>query len=315
MVILGHISNWYMREYPKLPMDSYVCALLFNGLCRISVPLFFMISGALILEQPTDYKKNNKRTVNILIKTVVWTIVFIVWDFFYLGQRYNFREIFATPVRVHFWFLFVMFGIYITIPLWQKLVSGDSKKLMKYFSVLFIAVMTVSFVLKMLKMHATYEIPLIGSSVYAGYFIMGYVIRHYIDEIKIKKWIPAVVWVLCVTATNLLTLFSSLKSRAHVESYSDFRSVFIGVAAMSVFYLCMKMKEPKGNKWISAISYHSFNIYMMHVFFLDIVQENIDITKFSAWLGFPVFFVFLMSFSFAFSWLFEKAKGKCKSFF
>ena len=139
LVILGHISNWYMREFPELPMNSYICALLFNGICRVSVPLFFMISGALILEQPTDYKKNTKRTLSILSKTVMWIAVFMIWDFLYLGDKYDLKMIFTSPIRVHFWFLYVMFGIYLTIPLWQKLVSGESKKLMLYFSVLFIA--------------------------------------------------------------------------------------------------------------------------------------------------------------------------------
>lgn len=294
-------------------MNSYICALLFNGLCRVSVPIFFMISGALLLEQPVDYHKNNKRTTGILVKTVLWTLIFLVWDFFYLGERYDIRMMFSTPVRVHFWFLFVMFGIYITIPLWQKMVSGDSKRLMYYFSVLFIVTMAISFVLKVLKMYVTYEIPLVGSSCYAGYFIMGYVLRHFAEEIRIKKWVCIAVWAVCVTATNLLTLFSSLQTRTHVETFSDFRSVFIGVSAMAVFYLFMKIKPPKSRRWVAGISKHSFNIYMMHVFFLDILQENINITKVNAWIGFPIFFVILISFSFAFSWIFEKAKGKCKS--
>ena len=140
MVIMGHIANWYMRAYPNLSMDSYVLAILVNGVCRVSVPIFFMISGALILEQPTDFKKNKKRTLNMLSKTVIWTVIYIVWDFLYLGEKYEIREMFSTPVRVHFWFLFVMVGIYATIPLWRKLVDGASKDLLRYFSILFIII-------------------------------------------------------------------------------------------------------------------------------------------------------------------------------
>ncbi|MBE6687093.1 MAG: hypothetical protein E7591_07660 [Ruminococcaceae bacterium] len=309
-VILGHISNWYMRAYPDLPFDSYICASVFNGLCRVSVPIFFMISGALILEQNTDYKKNTKRALSILIKTVVWTIVFLIWDYFYLGERYDIHEIFAVPIRVHFWFLYVIFGIYLTVPLWQKLVKDASKELIKYFSVLFISVLTLSFIIESFKMHITYEIPLVGASCYACYFIMGYIIRHYIDEIKIKRWIYVTVWALCVTATILLTLLPSIKHNEHIESFSDFRSAFIGLSALAVFCLFMKAKPFKHNRIISLFSRHSFNIYMIHVFFLDIIQVNIDITKFSAWIGIPVFFIFLLILSLVCSILFELAKGK-----
>ena len=296
-------------------MNSYICALLFNGICRVSVPIFFMISGALILEQTVNYKKSLKRTGDILIKTVVWSVIFIIWDFFYLAESYNFQLMFAVPVRVHFWFLYVMVGIYLTVPLWQKLVSGASKELVRYFSIVFISVLGLIFVLTALKMPSTYHIPLFGASAYAGYFIMGYIIRHYIDEIKIKKWICALIIAGCALATDVFTLGATLEEGSHIETFSDFKSVFIAVAAMTVFYLFMKMKEPKHRKWITAISNHSFNIYMMHVFFLDIIQQNIDITKFTAWLGFPVFFVFLISASFGFSWIFEKAKGCRKLIF
>ncbi|MBE7011928.1 MAG: hypothetical protein E7415_04560 [Ruminococcaceae bacterium] len=315
MVILGHISNWYMREYPDLPMDSYICALLFNGICRVSVPIFFMISGALLLEQPTDFKKNLKRTSDILIKLVVWTLVFIVWDFFYLGEGYSLRAIFSVPVRVHFWFLYVLFGIYLTIPLWRKLVEGASWGLIKYFSFIFIIVTAITSFINMMKMGISYEIPLVGSSCYAGYFIMGFIIRHYINEIKIKKWICISVLIACVSATNLLTLFTSVKTGVHVELFSSFCSIFVALPAMIIFYMVMKMKEPKEQKWMHFISKHSFNVYMMHVFFLDIIQVNVDISTFSAWLGFPVFFIFLLTMSLAFSWIFEKSKGKYKSLF
>ena len=195
MVILGHIANWYMRAYPDLSMSSYIGGILLNGICRVSVPIFFMISGSLLLEQPVNYKKNTKRTINMLIKTVLWTLIYIVWDFLYLGDKYKYvwHDMFEEPVRVHFWFLFVMVGIYATVPLWQKLVSGDSKELMKYFSIGFIIFTAIAFVVKFNRMHVTYEVPLLGTSTYACYFIMGYVIRHYIDDIKINKWISIAV--------------------------------------------------------------------------------------------------------------------------
>ncbi len=308
-VILGHISNWYMREFPHLPMNSYICALLFNGICRVSVPMFFMISGALLLEKPTDYKKNNKRTLNIFIKTVGWTLIFLFWDFFYLGQRHNIVDLIVNPVRVHFWFLYVLFGIYLTVPFWRKFVEGMSKPLIKYFSITFVAAMAMSFVLMILKLKATYEIPLIGNCCYVGYFIMGYIIRHYAEDIKIKKRICAAVIFVCMMATNLFTLFASLKAESHIETFSNFKSFFVGVAAMAVFYLVIKAKQPKQRRWVTLLSYHSFNIYMLHVFFLDILQENVDVRKFSAWLGFPIFFILMLLLSLGYSMIYEKAKG------
>ena len=211
MVVVGHLANWYMRAYPNLSIDSYVCAILMNGVCRVSVPIFFMISGALLLEQQIDFQKNNRRTINMLIKTIVWTLIYIVWDYLYLGQGYELKSMFSTPVRVHFWFMYVIVGIYATVPFWQKMVSGSSKEFLKYFTCLYLGVTAINFILKLNEMSVSYEIPLVGGSSYVGFFIMGYVIRHYIDEIKIKKWISVLVLMVCVTVTVLLTLLYTLK--------------------------------------------------------------------------------------------------------
>jgi len=309
-VVLGHIANWYMREYPDIAMNSYMCGLLLNGICRISVPIFFMISGALLLEQNIDYKKNTKRAVSMLIKTVMWGILFLLWDYMYLGDGYSFKMLFAVPVRVHFWYMYVMIGIYITVPLWQKLVGGDSKTLLKYFAIVFIAITAINSLLHSTKFTVSYDVPLIGSSCYAGYFIMGYAIRHYIDEIKIKKWICTLVLAISVTATIVLTYYFSVRERTHIEIFSDFRSIFVALASMTVFYLVMKYGKFKSSLWVRIMSKHSFNIYMIHVFFLDILQQNIDVTTVNAWWGTPVFLVFMISMSLAVSWFYETLKGK-----
>ncbi len=308
LVILGHISNWYMREYPHLPMDSYVAAVFLNGICRVSVPIFFMISGALILEQTTDYKKNRKRTLFMFSKTVIWTVIYIIWDFLYLGTKFNPRTMFAEPVRAHFWFMFVMVGIYATVPFWKKLVSGDSRELLKYFFIIYIVVTTVYFFAKANKMPVAYEVPLVGGSCYTGLFIMGYAIRHYITEIKISRKTSILVIIGGTLATILLTIISTVKLGRHYEEFTDFKSVFIVLSSLSVFYLFMRLKGLKLYGWMKVISKYSFGIYMTHVFFLDILQQNIDVTKINFFLGAPIFFIILLVTSLGFSWLYEKIK-------
>ena len=118
------------------------------------------------------------------------------------------------------------------------------------------------------------------------------------------------VLVISVVSTDLFTWLYTNKIGTHCETFSDFRTFFIALASMSVFLMAMKMKMPKQRMWITAISKHSFNVYMMHVFFLDILQQNIDPAKVSSWWGTPVFFIFMFSLSFAMSWIYEKAKGK-----
>ena len=57
MVIIIHVSNVYSRSYGIISNKSFLFSLIFNTISRISVPIFLMISGALLLER--DFNKRN----------------------------------------------------------------------------------------------------------------------------------------------------------------------------------------------------------------------------------------------------------------
>ena len=57
MVIAIHVCNIYNRAFPDLPHTDYIIAALINAASRVSVPIFFMISGALMAGRTPDLEK------------------------------------------------------------------------------------------------------------------------------------------------------------------------------------------------------------------------------------------------------------------
>ena len=53
-VIVIHVANYYCRGYAEIsPGRILVCDLILDAMARVSVPCFFMMSGALLLgEKP-----------------------------------------------------------------------------------------------------------------------------------------------------------------------------------------------------------------------------------------------------------------------
>lgn len=49
MVIVIHVSNYFCRAYGSISNGEYIYSLVINSLARVSVPCFFMMSGALLL--------------------------------------------------------------------------------------------------------------------------------------------------------------------------------------------------------------------------------------------------------------------------
>ena len=49
LVIAIHVSNYFCRAYGRIPQGEYLFSLVIDTVARLSVPCFFMISGALLL--------------------------------------------------------------------------------------------------------------------------------------------------------------------------------------------------------------------------------------------------------------------------
>ena len=54
-VIVIHVTNYFCRAYGEITQSEYLFALLLDTLARVSVPCFFMISGALLLGETASF--------------------------------------------------------------------------------------------------------------------------------------------------------------------------------------------------------------------------------------------------------------------
>ena len=174
MVVCIHVTNYYSRGYGEISNASYVFSIIVNGVCRLAVPLFFMISGFLLLPEVLLIKKSVRRAWNTLCVLVIWSGIYYIWNQIYREKGYDFSLVFEEPVKKHLWFLYAILGMYVALPFLQCMVKNMPDLLMRYFVLLWFGCMTLDYVIALSDMEITYEIPLIGNSCYLGYFLMGY---------------------------------------------------------------------------------------------------------------------------------------------
>ena len=60
-VIVIHVTNYYCRGYAEISRGEYWFALILDAMARVSVPCFFMMSGALLLGEKPNLDKNVRR--------------------------------------------------------------------------------------------------------------------------------------------------------------------------------------------------------------------------------------------------------------
>lgn len=292
-VVCIHVSNYYCRGYSEISKGSYLFAVLIDGICRVAVPLFFMISGALLLPEAPDSKKNIRRIRRMLVVLVVWSIVYYFWNRWYRGEGYDFVMILDRPVKLHLWYLYVLIGIYLILPFLQKMVQNLSEGLLWYFVGLWVAAQGLEFFLSGVDVEIRYPIPVVGAFCYLGYFVLGYVLEKYGKTIPLKTAGCCGIAAVAIGITVVVTAGISIHSKKHYEGFFEYRNMLIAVGAAMLFILAWKKEIPQYSErikgWIDLISRNSFAIYLSHLLYVDIVKLDMNPLGMPSWIGIPVF--------------------------
>ena len=101
LVVMIHYSNYYCRYLTDVHTISFGGAILYNGLARICVPLFFMLSGALMLGRAVEPAKLKKKVLRFFSVLVVWTIFYFVWDILFMKKEFDLESYIADMLMVY----------------------------------------------------------------------------------------------------------------------------------------------------------------------------------------------------------------------
>ena len=290
MVVIIHIANYYCRAFNDIDKISYLGALIFNTISRISVPFFFMISGATLLNKKYDKEKNKERIIKKIITLIVITIIYFIWDKYYMNKDINIILLLSKPERKLLWFMYAIIGIYIALPFIKCMVDKMRKEEDKLFAILWLI---FNGILKYLNIGNTYLIPIISGTYYLGYFVIGYMIIKYYNYINKKRnnKLLLVMSIISFVSVIILTYFISIDRDKHFTKLLTYSNFLIMIASLSSFiYLYFNIKD-KENIIISKLSNLSFGIYLFHGIILDFIMKLIPYKNIYSYIGIPVILV------------------------
>src|SRR5471030_1264351 len=182
-VIVLHTSAVLLAQYGKVPLNDWLTADIYNAIVRFAVPVFVMITGALLLHREYElgdfFKKRLSRVVT----------PFLFWSLVYIGYSwYNDEISFGADVWVntkqvlhllkygssyHLWYVYMLIGLYFVIPVIGKFVRNATENEILYFLVIWFGVMMLS------QSYLARFNPQVYLHYFAGY--IGYlVLGHYL---------------------------------------------------------------------------------------------------------------------------------------
>ena len=285
-VVVIHVSNVYSRSFGIISNTSFFISLCFNTIARISVPIFLMISGALLLERDFNKKKYFTRLGKYLFFIVLWDIIYLIWEYFFLGITYNnlFR-LFLEPYRAHLWFLYTIIIIYAIQPL-LKILHDKTPKLLKVICwILWILFCCISY-----QYYKIAEIFTIFT--YIGFFILGKILYDFVKNNDCKKY--SFFFIICflfgISVCVYLNYTYSIQKNLFYNLFFAYRFPFMILAACAfyMFVLSIYKKETMG-KFMLMLSDVSLGVYFIHGVFLDITVKLFSYVNIPSIIGIPIF--------------------------
>lgn len=263
---------------------------IYDSISRTAVPLFVMLTGALLL-QPSKANEPlriffKKRWNRIGIPVLFWGSLYLVWDYSVNGQTLTlisvFQAVLAGPY-VHFWYVYVLVGVYLITPVIRVLVAHADWKIIKYFLLIWfvgtgiVPLLTLNENISSQSFWFRNNIFILTGII--GYFILG----AYITKLRLRSSILYLTLALSTVWTIVGTYFlvGTLGER-YSQFFLDASSFSVILASIALFLILaaipsqtIKTRLPNGNRVIRLISQNTLPIYLFHIMVLETLQKGV----------------------------------------
>jgi surface polysaccharide O-acyltransferase-like enzyme len=263
--------------------ELYFCAVLRN--CwQWCVPLFVMISGVIFLDSQkeiTSEKILKKYFPRVVLALFIFGVPYAFLEMFFGARyRFNFSLIGASVMNVfygklwdHMWYLYMIAGIYLILPLLKTFVNNCGEKLLEYtMAILFIFTSAVPAMERMFSLNTGFYIPI--NSVYVFYLLLGHYIHNY--KVKVGKKILFLLLVLYYIYASLSPLGKSFIDATGGAVFFGYDSPIVMAAAFSLF--CMVHQKNISNRVFDALSPMCFGVYLIHALFINFLYKFMKLT-------------------------------------
>ena len=326
-VVMIHSSSYV--ETIEIGSLNYWIAIILNSISRIGVPLFVMISGALLLDENYDF--SIKKLINHIVKIIIF---FLFWSVAYsILQNLIPKIIHHEKIDVlslaksiiignyHLWFCYMIIGLYLLVPLLRLWIKKENKEYIKYFIILSliftyllpqiinIGSMYSSVFYTMKTLIDRVDLSYVGG--YVPFFILGWYLHNFqTDKIISYKVLGIIGFVLTAVFTYIL----SYSKGEFVSIMIENLTVNVLFQAVSVFIL-IKSKYTSTDydqkkiihKVIDIISKCSLGVYAMHAAVILICMIFVDRCGFDLSIATaPCVFIISFLISLIVSYIFKK---------
>lgn len=302
MVILVHcIEPFYLGgsgTFIRNATDAAWVTLLDSAL-RAAVPLFVLASSYLLL--PLKYDTSTffrKRFVRVCIPLLIWSVLYALFPYWGSAEGFdrgaNLQRLLLNfnPHSGHLWFLYMLLGLYLIMPVLSPWLSKVSRKGEEAFLWVWGFTTLIPF-LRQAALSLTGSPELWGEaswneygvfqyvSGFIGYIVLGHYFRTYVPDLSWKKTLLAAVpmWLAGYAVTagwfwlkmpKEFPVDGPVDIAVYLETSWQFCATGVVLTSIAYFMVIRKIVSDGAfyRRVILPVSKVSYGMYLMHMFIL-----------------------------------------------
>lgn len=259
----------------------------FACLATPAVPLFFMMSGALLLkeEKTADLGYLFRRRIPKVLLPLLSFSALIVLYYLFRGNGEKAlttaAHLLNTPPVVPYWFLYALIPMYLISPLLKKMTDGMTGAHWNYVMALWACLTLGLFTIRsftpsswwelVFTEHWTLNLNMIGG--YLGYFLLGAYLERW-EKLPSRKalWVVAAVM---LAVSVLGTRWDTYGQMMYSDRFTNYLTLFTMLLSADLFLLAksyLRGKEETG-RVLPFLAGVSFPVYLIHPLALSVGER------------------------------------------
>lgn len=276
------------------PNERYwITTNIIRQICYFAVPVFFMISGATLLNYTDRYSTKEffrKRLKKVVFPFLIWSIIGLCYCLFMktillsdLNLPYIINGILNSKFQDVFWYFPVCISVYLCFPLFSSVDKSKRKSVFSYVAILYLILnIIIPFFLKVFSLKISFPISLIVGTNYLFFCIAGFLINEYDMNTKYKNCIY-ILGLIGLLTQILGTHFASISAGKIVGTYSGYLNLPCILYSIAIFTFFKNYGNKMMNckfvkKLVRFLNKYTFAIYLLHNFIRNyfVVTFNIN---------------------------------------
>lgn len=282
LAVVGMHTNGCFWQFSR--EHWWFAANIIESVFYFAVPVFFMITGATLLDYTKRYDTKTffiRRFKKTVVPFIFWNLAALLvriyfskdisWDIVTVG--YVLDGVLNTKFNNLYWFFPPLFSLYLSIPLFACLDENKKIAVLKYLAgSCFLLNCLIPFLLMAFKIKIRFPIVIAVGSGYLLYLILGYLF----NKLEFSKKEKRIIYLLAFIGLLIHmcgTYFLSMEAGKIIRTYKGYTNVPCIFYSMGIFLFVkenvhwLSTESIKGG--LKILKDYTFAIYLLHWFVMN----------------------------------------------